>query len=383
MSEQNLETNSELAQQHKPEFDGGTFTIEYLSASPNGFEVITDKSGRRRNPDPNNPNVRSLLPLGSEQRERLKKAMVGQMKFAHGDKAYEALLKLRNASDQDRKQAAVDYEEKRNVYLERNAGRVGLRNIREQNNTLIVDIKPVDFPTYKEFSKPGSSDELLELAAISSTSMALITKDRRLIIQHRSPKNLLYGDVPGASVAGFLDGRPYYPSPTGSTADKRGTLQPIDTDFVKDNIIREANEELGLDKEDFSDVRIVGLTHETTQIHDEFLLLSTTNLTAEEMREKAQAASRNSKLSEQEFDEKFMDIPATPEAISTLLTQVKCPLPPTHVAAFVAAGYSMVLQEKGLQEANKWKDQMQETVRKNYQEIDQWLLDTIRIIPKN
>lgn len=359
----------ELLPQHKPEFDGGSFIIEYLSTSPNGFEVVTDKSGRRR--DQITPTTRIPIPLDRDQRGQLKRAMVGQMRFAHGDKAHEALLKLRSASDQDRKQTALDYEEKRKIYLERNAGRVGLRNIRQQNNTLIVDIKPVDFPTYKEFSKPGSSDELLELAAISSTSMALITKDRKLIIQRRSPKNSLYGDVPGASVAGFLDGRPYYSSPTESAADKRGTLRPIDTDFVKDNIIREANEELGLDQKDFSNLRIVGLTHENVQIHDEFILLATTSVTVEEMKEKAQNASRSRKLSDQEFEEKFVDISATPETISTLLTQVKCPIPPTHIAVFVAAGYSLVLQEKGLEETNKWKDQMQERVRKNYQEIDQ------------
>ena len=84
---------------HKPEFDGGTFTIDYLSTSPNGFEVVTDKSGRRRDPiNPDNPSIRTPLPLTSEQREKLRIAMQCQMTFAEGNKAKSSLHKLRSAT---------------------------------------------------------------------------------------------------------------------------------------------------------------------------------------------------------------------------------------------------------------------------------------------
>lgn len=354
---------------HKPEFDGGTFTIEYLSTSPNGFEVVTYKSHRRR--DQITPTTRAPIPLNQDQREQLKRAMAGQMRFAEGDKAREAQVKLSNTEGQERQVAMADFQQRRDVYYSRATGRVGLRNIRKQNNTLIVDIKPVDFPTYRLFSKTDASNELRDFSSISSTSMVLVTKDKRLIVQHRSPKNSLYGDIPGASVAGYLDGKPYYPSRTESKAEKRGKLQPIDTAFVKDNILREANEELGLNIEDFSNLRIVGLTHENTQIHDEFLLYATTSLTAAEMRQKAHTASINSKLSEQEFDEKFVDMPADFASITTLITEVKCPIPPSHMAGFIAAGYTMIIDEKGQEAADIWKNEMEQKVKQNYQEINQ------------
>ena len=36
------QSTQELTPQHKPEFDGGSFTIDHLSTSPNGFEVVTE-----------------------------------------------------------------------------------------------------------------------------------------------------------------------------------------------------------------------------------------------------------------------------------------------------------------------------------------------------
>lgn len=372
MSEQNLEVNAEKKSQHATEFDGGTFTIDYLSTSANGFEVTTTKSERRRPRKESDPRFsQEELPLNAEQRTLLKNAMVGQMKFAEGNKAKEALDKLRAAVTPEEKElAAKEYEEKRKIYYNRNFPRVGLKNIRHQNNTLTVDIKPVDFPTYATFGKPSSTPELVEFANISSTSMLFVTRDKKLIIQHRSPRNKLYGDVPGTSAAGYFDGKPYIPSSTESKVEKKGTLQFIDTDFVKNNAIKEAEEELGLDRKDLLDLRILGLAHDKTQIHSDFLLLGTTSLSFDELKEKAQNAEMNVKLSDEEFREKFVGIPATPDAISLLITQVKCPIPPTLTAVFVAAGYFMTLKEKGLEEANKWKGEMELKVRKNYQQIN-------------
>lgn len=70
------------------------------------------------------------------------------------------------------------------------------------------------------------------------------------------------------------------------------------------------------------------------------------------------------------FEEKFVDIEATPQAVETLLTQVHCPLPPTHAAALVAAGYSLVLQEQGLQAADEWKKRLEQGVSENYQTMN-------------
>lgn len=346
---------------HKPEFDGETFTIEYLSTSPNGFEVATRESHTRR--DRITPTTRDPIPLHQDQREQLKIAMVDQMRFAEGDKAKTSLDNLRKAkTDQEIINITEDYQNKRKTYKERSVPTIGLRNIKLNNNIVTVDIKPVDFPTYREFSKPEASLELLNFASASATSIILITRNNRLILQHRSTRNKMYGGVPGASVAGYLRGN--------FDSTEKGKFVPIDTDYVKNDSAREANEELGLDREDFMTLKIVGIVHERVQVHDEFMLLGQTNLTAEEMKEKAMRTSRNRRLSEQEFDEKFVDIPADPDSITTLLTKVKCPIPPSHIAAFVSAGYYMMLEQFGMQKAMEWKNMLQDEVRTSYLEID-------------
>lgn len=358
MTEQTLEPIKGIPISQKPEFDMGSVTIEYLSNSPDGFEVKTDKVSRRK--------VNGIaIPLDQRQKVQLKTAMIGQMKFTEGNKAKIALDKLRNANQEEKPEAQQEFEKRRRTYLERALPLVGVRNARRQGNLLLIDAKTTDYITYQEFGNPDSSKELLDQAVVSSTSMGLITKDNRLIIQHRSERNSMWGDVPGASVAGYFQGQFDY-----DPFSKRGIIIPIDTAFVKNNALKEAFEELGLEKEDFSKIKIVGLTHEKVKIHDEFTLFGESNLTAEEIREKALKASKNSKLSEEEFDEKFTDIPATPEAIVILLTEVKCPVPATHIGLFVALGYSMMIDKFGIEKANEWKEELQIKTQKNYKHID-------------
>ncbi|MDP2637804.1 MAG: hypothetical protein Q8P26_01970 [Candidatus Levybacteria bacterium] len=372
MTEQKPEIDIPI--QHKPEFDGGTFTIDFLSASANGFEVKTSKTERRRPREESDPRFsKKNLPLDSDQKITLKNAMVGQMKFAHGDVAKQALDKLREAKEKDEnpevvRQLGEDYENKRKNYHHRAFPRVSLKNVEQEGNTLTVDLKPADFPSYAEFGKPESTSELIDFSNIASTSVVLVTKDKRLIIQHRSTKNKLFADVPGTSAAGFFDAKP----PTDPKAED-GIINPIDTNCVKDNAIKEAHEELGISKEDIADIRITALSQDKVQIHDEFALFGKLNLNTSELKKKTQNAQRNIKLSDEEFYEKFVDVPATPEAISILLTEVKCPIPPTLAGSFVASAYSMMLEEKGLEEANRWKNEMEFKIRKNYQEINQMI----------
>lgn len=360
MSEQSLGTKNELKPQQIPELYGWNFTIE-LSSSPLGFEVRTDRSRSRRE-------LGSSLPLNEEQRKLLKEAMGDQMKFTEGDKAKISLDKLRNATtDQEKAESMTKYQQRRMIYRDRAVPTIGLRNIRMNGNIITLDIKVVDYPTAREFSKPEASAELLDFASPSSISIVLITKDNRLILQHRSARNKMYANVPGASVGGYLTGQ-FDPG-------RKGIFIPIDTEFVKNDAAREANEELGLDREDFATLNIAGITHGKVQMHDEFVLFAQSGLTSEEMKEKALKASRNAKLSEEEFDEKFVDIESSPDTISTLITQVKCPIPPTHIAAFFATGYHMMIEKFGAQKAQEWKRKLQENMIKNYKEIDRMVED--------
>jgi hypothetical protein len=159
--------------------------------------------------------------------------------------------------------------------------------------------------------------------------------------------------------------------PTLQSPDRvKGTPDPVTTETLKAGILKEAGEELGLDAEHLDKLRIVGVAHDKIKIHDEILLLADSKLTAAQIRETSRNSKRNKNLGDADFEEKFIDIPGTPDAIETLLTKVKCPLPPTHAAALVAAGYSLVLQEQGIEAANQWRTRLEAGVRENYQDMD-------------
>jgi len=374
MSEQNLEINSELADQHKPKFDGGSFTIDHLSPSPNGFEVVTDKSSRRRN---STPQGREPLPFTQEQLATLKNAIPGQMKYAKGNDAQDTLKKLRSAQSNDtsketREEAYIQHEEKRRLYQERMTPHVGITSVQQEANTLFIDIKPADYPVYRTFAKPSLPPEVVEYAsAMTGTDIVIVTKDQRVILQNRSDRNTPYGGILGVSAAGYLQGRMYHPTPEEQPTQERiGTLVPINTEYVKANILREMKEEIGLDEKYLDTVRITGFVKDKVQPHNGILLFGTTSLSAEQVRAEAQKASRNLQLSDVEFMEKFIDIPATPEAISILVTQIKCPFPPDQYGAVILAGYNMVLEQKGRDTADNWIRDLEPKVKQNYQEIN-------------
>lgn len=257
--------------------------------------------------------------------------------------------------------------------------KIGIRNVTVDGDVVTADVKSVPFPVYIELAKPGHSDEVLDLSRLVGAAMILQTADEqpRLLVQHRAvsvqrlnePKmtrgNASYTDIPGASVAGVVDA-----SMRNSPLRQPGTPDRIDTDTIKSLIYKEAGEELGLGPEHLHDVIIAGIGQDRVKPHDEFLLLGKTNLTAAQVNEVSRKSNRNKNLGDADFEEKYLDIEASPAAIATLLTQVRCPLPPTHAAALVAAGYSLELQSNGIEVANLWRDQVEIGIRENYTAMD-------------
>lgn len=309
----------------KLEFDGGNFIIEFLSPSPEGFEIQTRQSLLRHAPN---------TPLPEAKRIRIER-------------------------DKEPKKLRVGPGFK---------PMVGLRNAKQHGNILSFDIQPVTFPTYKAISNPLETAESLAVSDPTGTASALLTTEangaHKIILQHRSPKNFFYGDVPGASIAGMFSGQ--------LDSVNRGRLAPIDTDTVKDNNRREMFEELGLEDQDIIDVRITGVAKDKVRIHKEFLLSGRSPLSAEQIGQKAEAYAKTKKPdADYDFAEKFFVIDGTPEAIEKLLSRVKCPLPPTHTATFVAAGYLMVIEQSGLDAANVWKQRLEPAVQTNYREMDE------------
>lgn len=307
-----------------PKFNGGSFTIEFLAASAKGFEVQTRQTLLRH--EPNTP-----LPEAARIRAEREK------------------------------------EEKRFRIGSSFVPIVGIRNPEQVGNVLTFDIQPVTFPTYRAIGNPSERPETLAISNPTGTACVLLTSEpdssHKIILQHRSPESFFYSDVPGASIAGMLDGK--------LDSNNRGRLEPITTGVIMANNKKEMFEELGLDPNDIADVRITGVAKDNVRIHNEFLLFGISPLGAREITAKATAHAKIKKgIAEYDFAERLFVLDGTPEAIEILLTQVKCPLPPTHTATFVAAGYSMVLERKGQAAADQWTQYLQRGIRANYRDID-------------
>lgn len=339
LRENTITPNQEI--EHKPIFDGGTFTIEYLPDSPVGLGVTTLESLLRH--EPNTP-----MPEAS---------------------------RIRTQRDNEPKKFRVGPGF---------APKVGIRNIQRNGDNLTLDIKPVTFPTYKDIFSISESKESLEVSNPAATAGILLTTEsdgsHKLIVQHRSKNNYPFGDIPGASVAGYLDGQ--------LDPNNRGRLIPIDTKKVKGNLEKELDEELGIHVDDVDHIRITAIAKDKTRVHDEFLLFGISNLTTEQITQKVIARKKEKRPNDEfDFEGNYFVIGGTPEAIFKLLTEVKCPLPPTHTAAFVAAGYSLMIDRDGLDSAKKWLSEIESGVKQNYEEIDAivrkfWMANTDKAVIK-
>jgi hydroxymethylpyrimidine pyrophosphatase-like HAD family hydrolase len=382
-------TSPETKSSRTPEFNAGTFTISHFSDSPEGFEFATKEAiGRTVSYEGD-----EKLVLNEDQKSRLggvidpetEKPIGGAMRREMGFNGVAPVIEARQAwreamqSDDEAETTRLhdEFLRVRGEYIGRGK-KIGLRAVELTGNTLQADVQLVPYPVYNVLASPDAAPEVEKLSSAAGVAMVVETSDHRLVIQHRGVKkqkitepgmtrgNGTYADIPGASVAGMID------ASLSTDSDRLpGTPDPVDTDFLKANILKETSEELGIAPNDIEGLRIVGLAQDHYKPHDEVLFLSTLKLTASELREASRKSNRNKNLADADFEEKFFDIEGSPEAIETLLTDVKCPLPPTHAAAMVAAGYSMMVRENSPEAAHIWRERMQQEVRRNYEEIDQ------------
>jgi hydroxymethylpyrimidine pyrophosphatase-like HAD family hydrolase len=315
-----MENRERETSQQSVEFETDTFTIKFLSHESNGLKVSTNQSLLRHAPN---------TPLPFAER-----------------------IAQERAKEKKRFRVGKDF-----------APKVGVRNPRMEGNELIVDVMPVTFPTFKAIGEPNLTEQEMYISNPSATSLILRTTEpdgsSKFIIQERSPKNFFYGGVPGASVAGYLD------ADLITTGEMRARINPIDTNFVTSNGVREMREEIGLYPRDIEGVKITGFASDKVRVHDEFLLSAKTKLSAQDF------LFRSGMGYSHRFIEQSIIIDANQETINKLLTEVKCPLPPTHLAAFIAAEYSLILEEQGIDAADEWKRHMQDRVNQNYRQIDE------------
>jgi hypothetical protein len=378
-----------------------------LRAIENGVPYLSKRQLEERNADRTHPenHVDPIenatrphgLSLTPEEKDNLKTAMHGEPKDngVGGELGFKGIVALREARSAWRKAIVngakeaeitdlkAKFEATRDTY--RNRGKkVGLRNIRTDENDpnkLKAEAVTISYPAYTVLARRGAPESTQEYSHATGVAAALVTSDGRLVIQHRAvkqidpltsrlrPGNDSYCDIPGASVAGLADA-------AQSNNPKRlpGTPDTFTTSSAHAALLKEAGEELGLDPENL-EIKIAGVADDHIKPHRELLILAKTSLTSAEVRDISRQSKRNKNLEDIDHAEKYLSIPATPEAIETLLTQVHCPLPPTHAAALVAAGFMMII-ERGTDpdvaqvEAEAWAAQLQRGVADNYEQMD-------------
>lgn len=366
----------------------GVFAIHALTASRKGFTVKGRGVSRAEHRE-----GKSRVSFDSpEQATLYGNALRADAKFNNVQAFRDARDARKEASAQGASKeiiAELKQEEERQWKLYRGKGfKIGVRDfVISGDNELAFNALKVPYQAYNQLASPDATSELGSLTEASGVAMPVLTADGRLILQHRAieePRiltggktrgNGLYADIPGASVAGMVDAT--------IDPDRRSAPIEVGTEYIEGSILKEAGEELGLSPDAFEDVRVVGLAKDAQKPHEEFLLFANTNLTAAEVYQTSRQSKRNKNLGDADFEERFIDIEGTPEAIETLVTEVLCPLPPTHTAAMVAAGYLMVLERTGDQQmANEWRDRVATKISEHYTTINQKITDHYTTYPE-
>ncbi len=347
----------------KPLFDAGAFTITHASTS--GFELKIDHPLRRRTPD-------QPLPLNTTEKELLRDNLKGNPEKGIGSEIdFVKNQAKKTAGKEDREPSTQDYTDKF-------APNVGIRNIYEEKvagrDVLHVDTKPVTFKLYSELitREQAGREDLMGLGESTGTAAAIFTKDGKLILQYRGKGNRAYGNIPGASAAGMLKGKFNREQET----DENGKVRNVNRGILTDvnplaNINTEISEELQVDPKD-ADIILVGIAHDEIKPHSEFMYIATLDKTSDELAEKGLIPDD---MEGHDFKERYFTIDGTPEAIRTLLTKVKCPLPSTHSAAFFMAGYMKVGEQDGDKAAEEWARQVALEIKSNAEEIDRFVIE--------
>jgi len=370
-----------ISLEEEPIYDAGIFTITHVSHSEKGLTIENtdeyDSEGnlvdphllRRRDTGSPLPLIPNDPETGEGERANLAKGMQGEMKFAGGLAAKEELDKLRSGEYNSHV-----YERKRKEYVARmEKSKVRLSQIQQNGDIISIKTRPVSFPLYDEFAtrENAKREDLMDFSEATGTAAVIITKDDKAILQYRSKTNSNYGNIPGASAAGLLDGE------FDSSRSVKGVLKPLTETSIRKHLTKEATEELQV-SEDKLQIRVVGIAHDQIKPHHEFMLLGKVDETSEEL---AANGLLPDEVEGHDFRERYFTIDATPEAFENLLTQVKCPLPPTHAAVYFMAGLDLARQKHGDDYAKEWGQRVTEGIKNNYAEIDRMVINNYNSLP--
>jgi hypothetical protein len=244
-----------------------------------------------------------------------------------------------------------DIETNHRFFVERGLAKLGLRNVCLQGNALTGEHCLVPHPAYSQFSE-SQNPRLREFGANLGAAVILVTADRKLIIQHRNPANRVYGDVPGASVAGLVD------ASLDTRIDILSEMQVF--------LLGEGSEEIGLAPSVTESFVLNSMQIDKKALHNELTFRSRATLTGDEI---ADNALRNQhKDNAASFRENIVIIDATPRNVELLLTEVGSPFPMTHAGPVLMLGRELTA-EAGANERD-WLMRVKAGMDENYARID-------------
>ena len=349
-------------------------TQEFLLWLPKG------RAGFRFNTDQSL--TANMQGLTDQQKLDIKHRTAGQMVFAQGNLAKQALDAYRANPSEENKKA---YEAARTNYLDRLSPKVGVRNVRLSGDSFTIDTMPVSFQANAVLGKFTESQQNLERGTISATSGNVIfapEKDgkRKMGLMLRSAKNGNWRNVPGTMIAGYFDGSMNEKPSKHSPKQGRRTLQAVDNRAIIANGLKELHEETGIEARHMKGSRISGLAVEKkTRAHHEFLVDIELKINATQAKEISDKFVMDHP---QEFKEDWVAVDYTPEVFENLLTKVLCPLPDSHYASYAATGKRLVAETKGEKAAEEWFKKLEIGISENRERINATVRKYLRDNPE-
>jgi hypothetical protein len=239
-------------------------------------------------------------------------------------------------------------------FIDNGLAKLGLRHLSLNGNSLTGEHCLVPHPAYALYGT-SSNQSLRAFGANLGAALMLTTSDGKLLLQHRKPENRVYGDVPGASIAGLVD----------APSNASGKLDILEVG--KQVLLAEGREEVGFAPDVTEDFELTTLQIDKVALHHEITFASRTCLTSDEITRGA-LANRH-KNTAAAFSEHIVFLDATPQVVERLLTEVLTPFPMTHSGPLLMLGYDLA-KKVGLENPDTWLLRVKQAMDENYALID-------------
>lgn len=291
-----------------------------------------------------------------------------------------------------------EYKRKLYIALLRGSKMHGLRNIRFERNdagkiTAVMDSVGILYPFYRYIRDPELSRDMLNLANPTGTAIILETGDHKFVLQYRKPfdpvtntGNVMHGGIAGASAAGMWKQEVEHPETNARQEMHEELGLHVDpgadpNGFIIEQAKNITANELHLKFNDIDSMAVTGLSGDLSAVHAEVLLYGKLNIDSATLEQRSLHARTYVNDPQYDFEESFVTIPATSEAVRKLLTEFKNPLPANHLAAYTAAGLAKKKEELAHdfpdvsradreRRLDKWYSELEEGIRMNYEDID-------------